>query len=214
MFKYGQISAYKYRGTDTVLQVTVPQKIHELSKYATGGVIPVELRINDGRTITVEQRKKAYATINDIAAYTGHIQEFLKEYFKYELMARQGIEYFSLSDCSVTLARNYINILIEFCIAHGVQLQQTVLERTDDIARTLITCLIYRKCCICGRNGEEHHVDAIGMGNDRKQLDDSEHEVMCLCRKHHTDVHTLGVDSFCNKYKVFGIKKKYIRNGV
>lgn len=211
MYKYGYVDKFKYEGDNTVLNLVIPEeRIQELKKYSSGGIMHVEVRIDDGRTITNDQRKKAYATINDIAAHTGHVQDFLKEYFKYVLMAQQGIDTFSLSDCSVTTARDYINVLIEFCIAHGVQLQEGVMERSDDIARTLIVCLIYRKCCICGRDGEIHHFDAIGMGNNRTVYDDSEHEVICLCRKHHTEAHAIGIDSFCDKYKVFGIKKKYI----
>lgn len=210
MYKQGNINAYKYDEQNTVLQIVIPERIHELQKYSINGVVPVEIRIDDGRTITVEQRKKAYATINDISVYTGHAPEFLKEYFKYIMIAETGVEYISLSSCTVTEAREYINTLIEFCIQHGVELQQTLIERTDDIAMALIFCLRHRKCCLCGRDGEIHHIDAIGMGNDRKVLDDSEHEVMALCRKHHSEAHQIGVESFQVKYKVFGIKRKYV----
>ena len=50
----------------------------------------VEIRLNDGRTITAEQRKKAYATIRDISDYSGHAPEFLKEWFKYEYIIKTG----------------------------------------------------------------------------------------------------------------------------
>ena len=89
--------------------------------------------LNDGRTITAEQRKKAYATIRDISDYSGHAPEFLKEWFKYEYIIKTGGEYFSLSDCSVTVARQYINVLIDFCLHYGVPVYEPMTNRTDDI---------------------------------------------------------------------------------
>ena len=50
----------------------------------------VEIRLNDGRTITADQRRKAYATLRDIADYSGHEPEYLKEWFKYEYMIKTG----------------------------------------------------------------------------------------------------------------------------
>lgn len=210
MTRHGKITGYRYDGKNTIVQVVVPSRIYEMDRYLAEGDAPAEIRIDDGRMISVDQRKKAYATINDIAAHTGHAQEFLKEFFKYQMVSEHGVEYFSLGDCDMTTAREYINTLIDFCVRHGVHLQQSALERTDDISRFLICCLIYRKCCLCGREGEVHHIDAIGMGNDRTTLDDGENEVICLCRTHHTEAHQIGVDSFAQKHKVFGIKRKYI----
>ena len=99
----------------------------------------------------------------------------------------------------------FIDYLLEFALKHDIALAESGLERTDDIDRYLWMCLKYRKCCICGTPGELHHVDAIGMGNDRRTLDDSNHRKICLCRAHHTEAHKLGVDSFNGKYKVKGI---------
>ena len=61
--------------------------------------------IPDGRGITPEQRKKAYATIADIADYTGELPEVAKEWLKYLHIARTGNRYFSLSDCTRDEAR-------------------------------------------------------------------------------------------------------------
>ena len=113
---------------------------------------------NDGRTITADQRRKAYATLRDIADYSGHEPEYLKEWFKYEYMIKTGGEYFSLSDCSVTVAREYINVLVDFCLRYGVPLYEPMTERTDDIGAYLYMCLYYRKCAVCGRAADVHHV--------------------------------------------------------
>lgn len=162
--------------------------------------------IDDGRHISAEQRKKIYATINDIAAYTGEVPEIMKEWIKYLYIYRTGSEYFSFSRCSMDTAREFINVMLDYALEMGIPLMDFALNRTDDIDHYLYACLKLKKCVLCGRPGEIHHVDAIGMGNDRRTIDDSQHRKICLCRTHHTEAHATGVDSFTNKYKVYGIK--------
>ena len=169
-----------------------------------------ELRYNDGRSITNEQRKKAYATIRDMAEWTGYPPEDMKELMKYEFMIRTGEDYFSLSDCSVDLAREFISMLIDFALEHGIQLSDLAINRTDDIGRYLYYCIKHKRCAVCGRPGEIHHVDTIGMGNDRRQVDDREYRKICLCREHHTEVHKIGLNDFEKKHKVYGIVVKEI----
>ncbi len=166
------------------------------------------MRFDDGRSISVEQRKKAYATIRDIADYTGYLPEEQKEWLKYYHIARTGCEYFSLSDCSMDTAREFINTILEYAIENGVQLSDLAINRTDDIGKYLYYCIKHKKCCICGRPGEIHHVDTIGMGNDRKHVDDTNYRKMCLCRTHHTIVHQRGLEAFERMYKVYGIVVK------
>ena len=58
---------------------------------------------------------------------------------------------------------------------------------------------------MCGQDGEEHHWDAIGMGRDRRKIDDSDLRKIRLCRVLHTEVETIGRDTFENKYHVYGV---------
>ncbi|SNR95758.1 Putative HNHc nuclease [Anaerovirgula multivorans] len=116
-----------------------------------------------------------------------------------------GEEHFSLADCSMTTARHYISYLIEFCFQWDISFMGKGLDRTDDIDRYLWACIKFKKCSLCGKPADIHHWDAIGMGNDRKTLDDSLHRKIALCREHHTEVHTIGRDSFGAKHKVYGI---------
>ena len=167
-----------------------------------------EMRLDDGRIISVLQRKKAYATIRDMAEWTGYPPEVMKEIMKYEFMIRTGEEYFSLSDCSVNLAREFISMLIEFSLEHGIQLSDLAINRTDDIGRYLYYCIKHKRCAVCGRPGEIHHVDTIGMGNDRRHVDDSEYRKICLCREHHTEAHKTGMTAFEENHKVYGIVVK------
>ena len=127
---------------------------------------------------------------------------------KYEHMKRTGCGYFSLSNCTMDTAREYINTLMEFALENSVPLSDLGVDRTDDIGKYLYFCIKHRKCAVCGRKGEIHHVDAIGMGNDRRKVDDSNYRKICLCREHHTIAHQRGMESFEKMYKVYGITVK------
>ena len=196
----------KYREVDngTEIIIRIPDK--KIGEFLSQKCIKkAEMRFDDGRIISIEQRKKAYATIRDIADYTGYLPEEQKEWLKYLYIQKTGDDYISLSDCSMDQAREFINVILDFAIEHGIQLSDLAINRTDDIGKYLYFCIKHKKCAICGQDGEIHHEDAIGMGNDRKTLDDSNHKKICLCRKHHTIAHQMGVDRFTKMYKVYGI---------
>ena len=203
---YSIVTLNKYRETDagTELLITVPDR-QIGNMLAEMCIKHAEMRLDDGRTISIEQRKKAYATIRDIADYTGYLPEEQKEWLKYLYISQTGGDYFSLSDCSMTTARDFISCILEWAIENGVPLSENAIERTDDIGRYLYYCLKARKCAVCGKDGEIHHEDAIGMGNDRRRIDDSNHKKICLCRLHHTMAHQKGVKAFRECYKVYGI---------
>ena len=191
----------------TELYITIPQKY--LSEMFTSKCIKkAEMRFDDGRSISIEQRKMAYATIKDISDHTGYLPEEQKEWLKYLYVAQTGGEYISLSNCSMDEAREFINVILEYAIENGVQLSEEAVNRTADIGKYLYFCIKHRKCAVCGASGEIHHEDAIGMGNDRKTVDDSKHKKICLCRKHHTIAHQMGVERFRENYKVYGIVVK------
>lgn len=41
------------------------------------------------------------------------------------------------------------------------------------------------------------------MGNNRKKVDDSKHKK--ICRKEHNEAHSIGMATYSEKYKVYGI---------
>lgn len=202
-----KINQYRERKDGTDLVVSVPDlKLGDM--FQRKKIRNAEIRFDDGRHISAEQRKKAYATIRDISDWTGYLPEEMKEILKYQHMMRTGDAYFSLSNCSMDTAREFINTILEFALENGIPLSDNAIDRTDDIGRYLYYCLIHKKCAICGKDGEIHHEDAIGMGNDRTKVDDSSYKKICLCREHHTLAHSLGVIRFREMYKVYGIVVK------
>lgn len=170
------------------------------------GITRCEIRLDDGRRISADQRKRIYATFRDISLWSGHTPEEVKEIAKCDFLARTGSEWFSLSTVDMTTARLFLNYLIDFCIQWDIPTQERLLERSPDTGRYLYSCLIHKKCCITGRKAELHHCDAVGMGRDRREITHKGMRALPLCRKLHTEAHTIGQKSFEEKYHVFGIR--------
>lgn len=200
----GKITAVRNNGSSADLVVRINNSNLAaviMDKQATD----VMLQIVDGRTLSLDQRRKIYATLRDISLYTGYTPEETKEVMKYVHITLTGSDYFSLSDCSMDLARSFINTLTDFCLEYGVIASDLLSNRTDDINTYLYQCIKHKKCAVCGREGEIHHWDAIGMGNDRRHYDDTDNRKICLCRMHHTIAHQKGVKDFERDYHVYGI---------
>ncbi len=202
-----EASIYKEneKGTYFIVKVKDEKLSNKLEKFSNNGIFNGELRIDDNRFITSDQRKKIYATLGDIAIFTGECPKAMKEILKYYYIGVTGEKYFSLSDCSITTAKEFINFILGFALFWDIPLTDVLLNRTDDIDKALYISLLYKKCAICGQKGEMHHVDRIGMGRNRNKIDDSNFRKICLCRKHHTEAHLLGNTRFEEKYHVYGI---------
>lgn len=165
------------------------------------------VRYDDGRHISADQRKKIYAIIADISQYTGNAPEMEKALQKYFYIERYGGDYFSLSDCTMTEAREFINYLIDFCFENSIGTRDTLLNRTDDISSYLYSCLINRKCAVCNKKAEIHHCTGsrVGMGFNRRKINNVGRSAIALCRKCHSIAHN-DERRFFDKYHIYGIK--------
>lgn len=166
-----------------------------------------ELRLDDGRSISAEQRRKIFATIRDIALWSGHEPEELRRLLTWDFREKNGgIDDFSLADVDMTTAKDFITYLIEFCFKQNVPTKDTLLSRTEDIGKYLYACLYHKKCAVCNSKAELHHVDAVGMGFNREQISHLGLRAEALCRKHHSEVHSIGQREFDEKYHIYGIE--------
>ena len=169
----------------------------------------VEIILPDGRRISPEQRRKVYALIGEVAEYVDGIRnagtvESAKRTLKMEFMLSrmEGMErrLFSLASCDVTTAREFINFLVEFIIENDIPTRIPLIENCEDIERYVYACLMSKKCAVCGRHADLHHVDAVGMGRNRKEICHVGMRALPLCRVHHTEIHAVGQEDFLRRY--------------
>lgn len=165
-----------------------------------------EIRLDDGRSISADQRRKIFALIREISQWSGNAPEYIRLYMTWDFCCKYGCDMFSLSDVDMTTAREFISYLINFCFKWSVPTRDTLLNRTDDIDRYLYACLYHKKCIICNADAELHHVDHVGMGFDREQISHLGLRAEAVCRKHPIEVHSRGQHTFDELYHVYGIK--------
>ena len=194
----------KVIGYDGHSLVVVPSEPldRELMRKQVGNI---EIRLDDGRTISADQRKKTFAIIRDIGLWSGHEPEDIRKYLIWDFAAGWDGEVFSLSDVDMTTARYFINYLINFCFKHNVPTKKPLLEHADDIGRYLYLCLEHRKCAVCNKRADVHHVDRVGMGFNRNKINHVGLRAIALCREHHQEAHQDEV-KFFEKHKLYGIK--------
>lgn len=166
----------------------------------------VEVAYLDRRQITPEQRRKAYAILGEIARYTGYSIEEAKAQCKMVYCAQTQIAPFSLASMSIDRARDFISFLIDWCLEWDIPCRDNLLVYAEDITRFLYGCLRWRRCIICGRPAEVHHCDKIGMGRNREHIVHVGLKAESVCRKHHSQAHTMGQQSFDEYYHVYGLR--------
>lgn len=179
--------------------VPFPERIDKL--YGCHESVGVEFV--DKRRISAKQRKKAYVLISYIAAWWGYTPvEAMKEMLKLMFVGEAETlrRSFSLSDCDMTTARLFISYLIDFCLLHGVDVGEPLYQLAEDIPRYVWACLMNKRCAVCGRKAELHHVDAVGMGRNRKEICHIGMRALPLCREHHTEIHSIGQKDFLRRY--------------
>lgn len=166
-----------------------------------GFPVEADVTVVDGRRISVKQRKKVFALLNDIYTYTGQPIESLREMFQFYLQTIKGYDPISLSNCSVTVARELIEVILEWTFLHNVPLNHKTSDLLKEDAKFIYLTVINRQCIICGKpKSDLAHKQAIGRGRNRNKMDHYGHEVLALCRNHHTEQHQIGINSFNRKY--------------
>ena len=152
-----------------------------------------EIRLDDGRRITSDQRRKIYATMRDIAEWMGDMPDAAKAYFKWSFCGDEEHEDFSLSDVDRETACEFLTYLIDFCIQNGVPCSDPLWDRCEDIDRYMYACVMTRTCCITGKkNAQIHHVDRVGMGGNRYTMCHVGMRVVPLSADLHTMIHYSG----------------------
>ncbi|MCD7805401.1 MAG: putative HNHc nuclease [Oscillospiraceae bacterium] len=162
----------------------------------------------DSRPLSDKQRRSCYAMIGEIADYMGDDKISAKEYLKLEFMVNNvndlSEKIFSLSNAPMSLVAEFQRFLAQFIVRNNIPTKRSMLSYVDDIRDYVYSCLINKRCCICGKKADIHHVQRIGMGRDRDDIVHEGMEALPLCREHHTEAHTMPDAEFFDKYHLDG----------
>lgn len=158
----------------------------------------------DSRPLSDKQRRACYALLREIGDYTGMGTEPTKEYMKLKFMVEElqetGDKIFSLSNAPMSLVCGFQRFLVRFILDWDIPCNFPLLDFVDDVADYVYSCLVNKKCCVCGKHADLHHVDHVGMGRDRDEIIHEGMAALPLCREHHTEAHTIGQKTFEDKY--------------
>lgn len=185
----------------------------------------VDITMIDSRPLSAAQRRNCYAMIREIATWCGDTPEAIKEALKLDFWCGELLQMsdrlFSLSDAPMSVVAAFQKWLARFIVRNEVPTRKPMLDYVDDVDDYVYACLVEKKCPICGKKADLHHIDAVGMGRDRTEIIHEGLEVLPLCREHHTEMHTIGKGDFFNKYhlsngiiadkticRIYGLKRK------
>lgn len=171
---------------------------------------------HDSRTISPEQRRKAWALIGEISAAYGYLSAGDREQLNADMkrqfliqrmdeLTAEAIKRFSLSDCDQTTARLYITYLIDFVVEHDIPTKEMTAELCEDIEAYVYQCMMHKRCCICRKPADLHHVDRVGMGRNRDDIVHVGMEAITLCRDHHREAHDHGDAKLLERYHLVPI---------
>ena len=210
-------------GGVATIKATLPNLYHALDRKYND----VEIILPDGRKISPEQRRKCYALLGEIAEFiegfrTSETIEDTKQVMKWDFilkrMESQERQLFSLSSCDMSTAREFITYLIEFIVKNDIPTKVPLIEQCEDIGKYVYACMINKRCCICGKPADLHHVQSVGSQGYRDKINHIGLEALPLCREHHISIHSMGNSSFMAKYHIEPVKidekiaKKYRLN--
>lgn len=179
-----------------------------LDDLNNGVILQTDLIIDDGIHITRDQQKKIYALYNDFSEYTGYKAIEAKQYLKELFCVENRLKEFSVASeiCTLKQASEFIDFIIDFFIQKNIPLTHDNPLATKDIKRFMYYCVMSRTCCVTGKRADIHHVDTVGIGRDRTEINHVGLAVLPLCREKHTEVHQIGLKTFLEKYHVLPIK--------
>jgi len=208
----------KIKGQYILTEVSVPFTAE--MELENGGELEVELSIIDNRIITQSQRNFIFKLCEEFAYYSGEDKEYWRLLLQQFNANIRSIEVESLSKCSVEYANGLIDTIITFAIDNEIPIAKNILDENayKFDKKQVYALILKRQCVICGQRADVHHIDAVGMGNDRAKISHIGKRAISLCRLHHSEAHTIGNEAFLEKYHLtpVTIDKKleyFLKNG-
>lgn len=200
-------NVFKYQsnndGTYNVIveNVKIPHK--NLDDLQRGLGTEIDVNFIDPNDISHKQRKLIFALLNDIEDWNGDPVEYRRHLLTREFMAKNDMENFSLSNCSMTEAREFIELILTFIFRYDVPIKFETSDLMKEDKDFIYMCVMKRKCVICGKpHAELAHYHAVGSGRNRRTIDHKDNKILPLCHKHHQLQHNMGMKSFNDYYKL------------
>lgn len=186
------------------LTVRVPYTPEYVSKDMHKAVV----FLMDGRKHSRDQHGKVFALLGEIAMwagykYTDEINGDMKRAFllaRFDELSAAAIKSFSMSDGDVSTVSMYIQYLIDFVLEHNIPTKRPITELCEDIQQAVYSAMMHKRCIVCGKKADLHHVDRVGMGNNRREICHIGMRALPLCREHHTEAHQHGDAVLMDKY--------------
>lgn len=196
------------KGNEVTLSLDEQVNINQLSRWTAGKPIGVQVEFDDGRKRTLDQLRKAWALIRDVANWSGFEPEEAEQEMKVEYVIRTGHDWFSQSECSVDTEREFITTIIDFCFENDVPFKTKTWDMIGNDYHSVYEATIHRRCVVCGKpHADIDHVShTVGMGRNRHKVDQTQFLFWSLCREHHQKRHAMGIKSFCQLYQLKPVK--------
>lgn len=200
----GRIVGYDHKRQEALIRAHYDDW-HTLTKREYSECL---VQMVDGRPLSDKQRNTCYKLLGEIGEFTGQGKDQTKEFMKLKFMAEElrgiGDNIFSLSNAPMSQVCAFQRFLVRFILDWDIPCSFPLLNFVDDIPDYIYSCLMTKKCCVCGRHTDLHHIDRIGMGRDREEVIHEGLEVLPLCREHHGEAHTMGDSVFFERYHLPG----------
>lgn len=181
-----------------------------------------DIRIIRTKRLSLDQSKLIWVLCKELGDLIGYTREEMREVLEDEFCIKREIEYFSISPakkdcCSMEVATEFIQFIIEFAIEQGYNLiihegkgekrvKKSIREVVPDIQRYVIACLRSKTCAICGTNNADlHHWDNVSSIGGYEHDNGLKTRFISLCREHHTLFHSIGEKEFEKLYHLQGI---------
>lgn len=170
--------------------------------------VPVEMEFTDPRKARPKQRALFFALLGDIHNWSGEPTEWLKEYFYTLYTIKTAGRVISLANDTqntVSDARKLIDQVVDFIFEFDVPIKQGYELLPRDENNFQYECIRHRKCLVCGKCADIHHVDEIGAGRNRNKVDHTKLRISALCREHHEEFHQIGLKAFLKRHHLTSI---------
>lgn len=151
---------------------------------------------------------KNYSRESKINIITSDLMDFVTEEMQMLLIKLNDTFSLAIKMMSNLEAIEFTNFLFDYFLQNDIamweEMQKLYKEQNEE--KYIYAKLKHRKCAVCNRSqvDMEHWQSAGSLGGYAH--DKGQGEYISLCRHHHTEKHSIGVESFERKYDIRGIK--------